>query len=49
MFMIPRYVPSDDLDIPGSADLPDQLPQPNRYWALQHWLAVFRDPYKVIL
>ena len=49
MDVIPRNVPSDDFDILTLANFPDQLPGSRSYVADQNWLAVLRDPYKVIL
>ena len=39
----------DDLNIRCLADLTDQLPQMRRHSAAEHRLAIFWDPYQMIL
>ena len=35
----------DDFDVHRFADLPDKVPQADRYFTVKNWLAVFRDPH----
>jgi len=49
MDVIRRNVPFDDFDILPLANFSDQFPGSRSYVADQNWLAVFRDPDKVIL
>lgn len=49
MDVVPGNITLDDLDIHRLADLTDQLPQPLRNSSAEHRLAIFRDPYQMIL
>ena len=49
MDVVPRYMPFDDLQIVTLAYLPDETSQPNRYVSTQYRLAIFCDPYDVVL
>ena len=42
-------MPLDDLNIHRLADLTNQLPQPRPHSFTEHRLAIFRDPYQMIL
>ena len=47
--MVFRNVTLDNLNIHAFADLSDQAPQPLRYIPHENRLAIFRDPYQMVL
>ena len=49
MDMVFGDVTLENLDIHTFADLSDQIPQPLRCIANQNRLAIFRDPYQMVL
>jgi hypothetical protein len=49
MYMIPRYMPLQDLNIIGQTDLSNQLSDSDCYLLRQNRLPVFRDPNKMQL
>lgn len=47
--MVKRNMPAQDVYIQRSARLPYQFSQPSSYLASQYRLAIFRDPYQMVL
>jgi len=49
MHVVLGNMPLDDLNIHRFADLSDQFPQPSSHSSDEHRLAIFRDPYQMVL
>ena len=45
--MILRHMPFHDRYLILPADVPDQVPNPRRYLALQRWPSILRDPHQM--